>query len=281
MFGSVLSRRPASMIAVVCIMFAVGSASIVSAKEPLSYKISATYQVTLNSFNVGTVRYLSNVERGHYVAESKIELSALFGAVSWKGVARSSGTVGKRQPKPANYRFDFDGVAGSGAVDMGFSKASVSTLVAHPAPLRAADMVPVKGEHLEGVLDPLSAILALTHNQSSSPCGRKVAVFDGQQRFDLELYTRRRAAAGESADLVCRVKYRPISGYRANAETKAMARNTGIEIAFRPESDAGLMVPYSVKIPMTAGPIRLQVLEVDIQTPDNRKIALANGHGGW
>jgi hypothetical protein len=247
--------------------------------EPESYQVSATYKITLNSFAIGTLRYESSVGFNGYVVESQIELSALFGAVSWKGKTRSSGTLNGARPQPANYSFDFRGSIGAGAVHLGFGEAGVSSLSIWPARSLAADTVPLKGKHLKGVLDPLSAVLAMTRTEGKSPCGRKVAIFDGQQRFDLELYYRRKQPLGQGKAIVCRVKYRPIAGYRANDETKTMSRSTGIEIAFRPVAGAGLMVPDQITIPTISGPIGLKAQRIDVKTSGNRRIALVKQRG--
>ena len=71
----------------------------------------------------------------------------------------------------------------------------------------------------------------------------------------------------------------PIAGYRANDETKAMARSTGIEIVFRPVPSADLMVHDEVRIPTISGPIALNAQKVDIKTSDRRRIALVNNRG--
>ena len=73
---------------------------------------------------------------------------------------------------------------------------------------------------------------------------------------------------------MCRVKYRPIAGYRPNDETKAMSRSTSIEIAFRPVAGAGLMVPDQITVPTISGPIGLKAQRIDIKTSDRREIAL-------
>ena len=78
---------------------------------------------------------------------------------------------------------------------------------------------------------------------------------------------------------MCRVKYRPIAGYRANDETKTMSRSTGIEIAFRPVAGAGLMVPDQITIPTISGPIGLKAQRIDIKTSGRRKIALVKQRG--
>ena len=276
---SIHSRLASAAVASVWAVALVLGATTAVAKEPEPYRVSATYKITLNSFAIGTLRYESSVGFNGYVVESEIELSALFGAVSWKGATRSSGTIHGAQPSPANYTFNFKGSVGTGAVNIGFGEAGVSSLSLLPARSLAADTVPLKGKHLKGVLDPLSAALALTRTDGKSPCGRKIAIFDGRQRFDLELYLRRQQPRGEGKVVVCRVKYRPIAGYRANNETKALSRSTGIEIAFRPVSSAGLMVPDEITIPTISGPIALKAQRVDIKTSGRRRIALGRESG--
>jgi hypothetical protein len=277
--ASVHSRFASGLVASIWATSLALGITTAAAKEPESYQVSATYKITLNSFAIGTLRYESSVGFNGYVVESQIELSALFGAVSWKGATRSSGTLNGARPQPANYSFDFQGSTGAGAVHLGFGESGVSSLSVRPARSLSADTVPLKGKHLKGVLDPLSAVLAMTRTQGKSPCGRKVAIFDGQQRFDLELYYRRQQPLGQGKAIVCRVKYRPIAGYRANDETKAMSRSTGIEIAFRPVAGAGLMVPDQITIPTISGPIALKAQKVDIKTPGRRKIALVKQRG--
>ena len=173
---SVQSRLGSGLGAAIMATLVALSAATAAAKEPVSYQVSATYKITLNSFGIGTLHYESNVGFNGYVVESEVELSTLFGAVSWKGVTRSSGTLNGARPQPANYAFDFRGSTGAGAVHLGFGEAGVSSLSVRPERALAADTVPLKGKHLKGVLDPLSAVLAMSRTEGKSPCGRNVAI---------------------------------------------------------------------------------------------------------
>jgi len=58
-----------------------------------------------------------------------------------------------------------------------------------------------------------------------------------------------------------------------------LSRSTGIEIAFRPVSSAGLMVPDEITIPTISGPIALKAQRVDIKTSGRRRIALGRESG--
>ncbi len=237
-------------------------------------EVSAVYKITLNGFELGSFRFNSTVTADHYSADSDVELSALLGAFHWKGVTRTSGTIAAKEPRPAGFLFEFNGTAKSGSVGMGFNPAGVTSVSVMPPAADPPDTVPLGPQHLKSVLDPLSAIIALTHVDGANPCGRKVAIFDGKQRFNLELIARRPVEGQPDRGIVCRVKYVPVAGYRANEETRNLAASTGIEIAFRPVPQAKLMLPHDVVVPTLAGPAELTLEHVDIRTPDRGEIAL-------
>ncbi len=171
-----------------------------------------------------------------YTLDTDVQISALLGVFHWKGVTRSTGTLAAKAPKPEDFRFNYESSVRNGSVAMGFGKEGIETISVLPATVEAADTVPLTRAHLKNVVDPLSAILAITHTNAATPCGRKVAVFDGKQRFDIDLRFARTepvpGIAGETA-IVCRVKYTPIAGYRPTEETRDLAATNGIEIAFR------------------------------------------------
>lgn len=239
-------------------------------------KVEASYKVGINGFDIGTFRYASSVGPDGYRLDSQTDISALLGAFHWKAETRASGSLSGAEPSPVGYVFDFEGTGKSGSVRIGFEKGSVSNLAVLPAEPQPDDVVPLRPEHVKGALDPLSALLAMTQTAGSNPCGRKVAVFDGKQRFDISLIARRQEVIDNVATTVCRIKYEPISGYRANAETTAMQRNLGIEVAFRAIPDAGVMVPHLVTIPTMVGNVTLEAQRVEISTSGRRELALVN-----
>jgi hypothetical protein len=241
-------------------------------------QVSATYQIALNGFNVGNFRYTSETGKQSYNLTSDVELSLLMGAFQWKGVSRTSGQTGDAALKPASFGFDYSSTLKSGSVRMGFAKGSVETVAIDPPAPPIPDVVPVKPEHLVNVLDPLSAILALTQDKGGKPCDRKLAIFDGKQRFDLQLIYRRQEPIEGSADTatVCRVKYIPIAGYRQTEETANLARTTGIEISFRQAAGAKLFVPQKIVLPTLAGAAEITLQRVDINTAGSGQIALVN-----
>ena len=74
--------RSAALMTAMDVVLPTSTSVTTTAGEPCSYQVSATYQITLNSFEMGNFRYESSVGRNEYVTESEVELSALFGAVT-------------------------------------------------------------------------------------------------------------------------------------------------------------------------------------------------------
>lgn len=239
-------------------------------------RVDASYRITLNGFNLGNFQFKSDVGRKRYTLDTDVEISALLGVFKWKGVTRTSGAIAANSPMPADFRFNYESSVKSGSVDMGFTKDRIERLTVLPATDEPADWVPVSASHLQGVLDPLSAILAITHSDAQSPCGRKVSIFDGKQRFDIALrFARKEPVAGipNETAIVCRVKYIPIAGYRANEETRQLAETNDIEIVFRMVPAAKLMLPQSVSLPTIAGAARIDLEKVNVEVSDRGQLA--------
>ncbi len=239
-------------------------------------RVDASYKITLNGFNLGSFHFKSNVGRTQYTLDTDVEISALLGVFKWKGVTHTSGLLQAKTPKPADFRFDYESSVRNGSVAMGFANDGVERLSIVPTTLEATDTVPLTPEHLKGVFDPLSAILAMTHSDAATPCGRKFAIFDGKQRFDLALrFARQEPVTGIPNEIatVCRVKYTPIAGYRPTEETRELANSNDIEITFRLVPAAKLMLPQSVAVPTAAGAARIDLERVSIELPERGQVA--------
>lgn len=242
-------------------------------------RVDATYRITLNGFNLGNFQFKSDVGRNRYTLDTDVQISALLGVFKWKGVTRTSGSLATRTPKPADFRFDYESTMRSGSVAMGFDKDGIERLTVLPTTVEPSDWIPLSAAHLKGVVDPLSAILAITHSGASTPCGRTIAIFDGKQRFDIALrFARKEPVVGipDETAIVCRVKYTPIAGYRANQETRQLAESDDIEIVFRLVPAAKLMLPQSVALPTPAGAARIDLENVSIEVADGGQLASAD-----
>jgi hypothetical protein len=245
-------------------------------------EVRATYRVDFNGFDIGTFQFTANVAGSRYSAKGEAQLSALLGAFKWRGVSSSSGVLSSDTPRPSAYTFDFAGTGREGTTRMAFTGDGITSLAHSPPYVPKPNTVPVRESHLKGVLDPLSAVMAMSRSAGENPCQRRLAIFDGKQRFDLVLSYKRQERVAEARPsgqpgvaFVCRVRYQPIAGHRSDDDsTDRMAKESGIEISLRPVPSAGLFIPHTITLPTGAGPATLTSQRVDIVGPRNEQIAL-------
>lgn len=270
---------PAAL-ALAVIAFFTHSASSEPARMP--EKVNAVYAISFNGFDIGSFKFEANVDGESYILNGDAELSALLGAFKWRGISRASGRVSGSGPKPADYTLAFNGSGRSGSIKVGFDgKGVTSASIVPPIPV-ASDEVPLQRKHLSGALDPLTAVMALTFGSAANPCDRKLAIFDGKQRFDLQLSKRGEKAAsafpGESRargmSVVCGVDYRPLGGFQMTAQTEQLAKSTGIEISMLPVAGSNLAVPQEVRIPTSVGSVVLTAEKISVTDGSKRRVAL-------
>lgn len=245
-------------------------------------KVDALYAITFNGFNIGSFKFEASLKGQTYTLNGDAELSAMLGAFKWRGISRATGRLAGAQPKPSDYSLAFKGTGRSGSIKVGFDGKGVrSASIVPPIPV-AHDEIPLQRKHLSGALDPLTAVMALTFGSAENPCGRKLSIFDGNQRFDLQLEQRgvREATVfpGEARprgpSVVCTVDYRPLGGFRMTAQTEQLAKSSGIEISMLPVSNANVAVPQEVRIPTSVGSVVLSVEKISITDSSKRKVAL-------
>jgi Protein of unknown function (DUF3108) len=253
------------------------------AAEAWPAQVHAIYEVQFNGFNVGTFEFHSNAEGANYQLTGNASLSALAGLFKWQGQTQAAGKINGETAKPASFTMDYKGNSKSGSTRMGFTDDTVTSVLHDPPPKDKPGIVPVTQAHLKGVLDPLTAVMAMSRGTSGNPCGRRLPIYDGKQRFDLMLTYRGQMEVAEARPSgqpglahVCRVRYVPIAGHKVDQETRFMAGNNQIEIALRPIPSANVFVPYDVKIPTAAGSARLVAKKITITTGTKQQIALVH-----
>jgi len=268
LMGSCKFRR-----AVAVVLLALGLPAGAAADDGWPDKVTARYKVSFNGFDIGSFRFESSTANQTYSLAGSAELSLLLGAYKWSGVTSSKGVLAQGEPKPSEHAFEYKGGSKSGSVAMTFSKGRVANRTVVPPSSQSKRSVPLADQHLQGVLDPLSAVMAMSRGRVDDPCNQKIAIFDGKQRFDLVLSFSRQQRIKEAQPsgepglgYVCRVRYIPIAGHKMNKTIASMSANTGIEVVLRPIPSANIVIPYQVKIPTFAGSAVLTSQRVEITT---------------
>ena len=251
------------------------------AAEPLPTALQARYKLLYNGIGVGHLHVNSSVEGPNYTLSGSGKVSALFGTMTWSGSSSVTGTIDGGAPAPQTYAFDWRHNRKTGAIKLGFKQQTATDVAVLPPPGPHPDLVALTEAHKVGVIDPVSAMLALTKPDGRPPCDRRVGIFDGKQRYDIVLTPKRMtqlpsAAAGRPAETaaVCRAMYEPIAGHRANDATKTYTSNRDVEVVMRRIPGSAMHVPYSVTVPTAWGTGSMVTERIDIVSPTVGRVAL-------
>jgi hypothetical protein len=241
----------------------------------------AVYEVNFNGFDIGSFEFDSQAEQESYTLAASAHLSVLLGAFTWDGQTRSFGLIAKERTRPAAFSFDFKSNVKAGSTTLGFSDDSVTSITQLPPATVNPAAIPLREDHLKGVVDPLTALMVLSRGTSSKPCQRRISIFDGRERFDLlfsykgEMAVTELQASGQpGVAVLCKVRYLPIAGHRVDPDTQFMAANEEIEVALRPIPAANVFVPYLITVPTRIGTASLLSKRVEIASPGKPQIAL-------
>jgi hypothetical protein len=263
------------------VAFAAGGGVVASPAAGWPAVVRASYEVSFNGFYVGTFDFEAQTEEQSYSLTGNAQLTLLLGAFTWTGETRAFGLFANQAPKPAAFSFDFKANSKTGSTKVDFNNGAVLDVRHNPKPPPKGDVVPVREQHLKGVLDPLSAIMVIANYSSPDPCDRRLPIFDGKERFDLvmsykgEMKVNEQQPSGQPAMAhVCKVKYRPIAGHKPDTENSYMATTDAIEVSLRPIPSANVLIPYQITIPTMLGYATIVSKRVEIESPGRPQIAL-------
>ena len=260
------------------------TASTVSgmAAEGWPERVHAVYEISFNGIRIGGFEFNSATGASDYALSGSGKVSVLFGSFKWSGTADAKGVLGAREVKPVNFGFHLQGSAKSGTTRMIFAGDMLARIELTPQPQPKHDAIAVTPEHLRSVLDPLSAVMAITRG-GPNPCSRRVPVHDGQRRLDIVMSPRgqvplaiARPADQPTTGHVCRLTYRLIAGHRPGDENTYMTRNQNIEMILRPIPSANVYVPYEISAATLLGRIRIFARTVSLRKGGHYDIALSH-----
>jgi hypothetical protein len=260
--------------------------------EPWPSAVQARYKLKFQGIDVGRLEFNSETSATGYKIWGNSNLSVLLGAFKVKTSANVSGAVGSGEaagagpapgagpmPLPKTYAFDWQGGSKKGNVKLGFENGAAKQIAVDPPPSPSPETVPLTDKHKVNVVDPVSAIMALTRNDGK-PCEKRAAVFDGKHRFDIVFSHKKQVPIKDSKSggltemgTVCRVTYQPIAGHKAKAETASFATNREMEVVLRRVPGGQMMVPHAVYIPTGWGTASIVLDRIDV-THASGKVAL-------
>jgi uncharacterized protein DUF3108 len=148
-------------------------------------------------------------------------------------------------------------------VRMQLSSGTVKDFMAEPPTSPDPERVPIEAAHRRNVLDPMTAaILRVPGNGDTfvpQACNRKLAVFDGRMRYDVQLGFKRldrvRSEKGyQGTVVVCSVVFAPVAGHIPSRPViRYLAELRQTEVWLAPIAGTRLMVPYRATLPTPLG----------------------------
>jgi hypothetical protein len=153
-------------------------------------------------------------------------------------------------------------------VRMVLQNGAVREVTAEPPLIPSPDRVPVTEAHRKGITDPMSAaimpVAGTGDTVTPDACKRKLAIFDGRQRADIELVYKRmdqvRADKGyQGPVVVCQVLYTPVAGHRPERSAiKYLIAQREMEMWLAPIAGTRVLVPFRFSVPTPYGTGLLQ-----------------------
>ena len=274
-----LSGHTPTCVALLAVATLFPASNALAAKKP-TLQVAADYKIRYAGIKIGSFQFNSTVAGRRYELTSNSRVKLLFGAFKWSSQSNTKGVV-SRDPRPKSFDFVYYIKKKRKSASMKFKRGRVVALSNNPRVNYTSKHVPLRPEHLVGVLDPMTAIMRMTRGASGDPCRQSAEIFDGKRRLRLKLSPKGRRQIAERKPsgqprfgYVCRIRFTPIAGHKKTSQINSLAKNRDIEIVLRPVPSAKLLVPYEINIPTGFGTVSIVARSINIDNGRQQRIAL-------
>jgi hypothetical protein len=227
-------------------------------------KLEARYTASLAGIPLGTGSWVIDIASDQYTSVASGRTTGLVRVISdGSGSSGARGAIQGASLLPTTYASSTVSDRRSDDVRMTLRAGTVKDISVEPPTPPSPDRVPVTEAHRKGVSDPMSAaIMPVAGNGdvlTPDACKRKLAIFDGRQRADIDLVFKRmdRVHADKGYQgpvVVCTVLYTPIAGHRPERPAiKYLAETREMEMWLAPIAGTRLLVPFRFSVPTPFG----------------------------
>ena len=228
-------------------------------------KLDARYTATLAGIPIGKGAWVIDIADDQYTAAASGGTTGLLRVfASGQGTGASRGgitTTGTLVPSTYAATITTDKKAEE--VRIILNAGTVKEFTADPPTPPSPDRVPITDAHRRGVSDPMSAsLLRVAGNGdpvSPEACNRKLAIFDGRMRYDIQLAFKRiervKAEKGYQGTVaVCAAYFTPLAGHVPDRPAvKYLIEQRDMEVWLAPVAGTRVLVPFRISIPTALG----------------------------
>ena len=227
-------------------------------------RLEAEYTATLSGIPIGHGNWVIDILEDQFSASASGGTTGILRLFSHgHGVSTAQGTMAGGQPMPTSYTSTITNQERTDDVRMSFAGGNVKEFAVEPPLGPSNDRVPVTDGDRRNVLDPMTSTLDPVSGTGDpltpQACGRKVSVFDGRMRFDLNSEFKRmdtvRAEKGyQGPVVVCAVYFKPVSGYVPERYAiKYLTQLRDAEVWLAPILGTRVLVPFRFSLPTPVG----------------------------
>jgi hypothetical protein len=247
-------------------------------------KLEAQYTASLAGIPIGNGSWMIEIgDTGYSAAASGTTTGLLRAFTGGRGTTAARGTLSGGRPVTSIYAATISTRKKNDEIRLTIANGTVKDFRLDPPQDDDPERVPVTDAHRQNVLDPMTASLVRMPGNGDllapEACQRKVAVFDGRLRYNLELAYKRmdkvKADKGYSGPVVvCAVYFEPVAGFiPSRTAIKYLTRQRDMEVWLAPIAGTRVLVPFRAQGPT---PIGQAVLEADqfVATPLPNKAAV-------
>jgi hypothetical protein len=236
--------------------------------------LHATYRVSLVGLPIGAVNLRADLSPTSYSIAGDAKLTGLAKLVTnARGASAGKGAIVQGHVSPTSFATTASSSNMTRTIRMALSGNAVIAIDISPPFQDKPDRVPLGPNDTRGVVDPVGAVILPTPASepllSPAACNRKVPIFDGYTRFDIDLsYVGERTVSTTGYDgpvVICAARYVPISGHsRDRPATKFMADNKDLEVWLAPIDSDHVLFPFRVSARTMIGTLVVEAQELRV-----------------
>jgi hypothetical protein len=227
-------------------------------------KLEARYVVTLAGIPIGKGGWSIDIADTHYDASATGMTTGLMHVLTeGEGTTTVHGTLAAGKVLNAIYVSVIKSRKHRDEVHVTLDKGDVKDSRADPPPDNPGERVPIGEADLHNVSDPMTASLLVVPGDgnpvAAAACKRKMAMFDGRLRYDLELAFKRmdtvKAEKGYAGPaVVCAVYFTPVGGHiPSRATIRYLTKQRNMEVWLAPIAGTRVLVPFRAQGPTPIG----------------------------
>jgi hypothetical protein len=234
-------------------------------------KLTAQYRISVAGLSIGRGDLMAEISADHYVAVGGGRAASFLRIlVGGEGTVTARGTLSNNRLVPSHFSAALNEDDERSKVAMSFEDGAVKELQAESsAPEK--ERVLVTEAHRRGVVDPVSAMFVPGGGAGLSPaaCQRKLPIFDGTRRYDLNLSFKRmdkvKTDKGyRGAVVVCAVELKPIAGHRTDSMLlKYLSDGRDLELWLAPIAGTTLLGPYRLSVANLIGSLAIEAVRYE------------------